>query len=241
MKLLLLAGTTEARRMAERLAADATHTAIASLAGATRAPKPLALATRTGGFGGRDAQKKWMQNNNIEAVIDATHPFADAISRRTQSLCAAMGLGYLRLERPGWTAQPGDRWSWVNSTEEAAAALPAGATVFLATGRQSLPAFFARNDVTLYLRRIDPAPFPRERGGYVVGPPGANEGQEASLFRRLKVDLLVAKDSGGPARAKLDAARALGLEVLMIRRPPPVPGERVQTVAAVLDWLERQS
>lgn len=242
MKLLLLAGTAEARALAERLAGDRRVEVIASLAGATRDPRHLPVRLRVGGFGGEDAQKEWMKINQIDVVIDATHPFAAAISARTQVICAALGLPCLQLLRPGWQPVAGDDWRYVDSAKSAARAIPSGAVAFLATGRQSLPAFLSRRDAVLYLRQIDPPgeAFPLPTGGYVIAAPPFSEAGEIRLFRRLGVDLLVVKDAGGRAGAKLDAARTLGLPVVMIRRPAPPPGEKVTSVNAALDWLERQ-
>lgn len=241
MKLLLLAGTAEARAVAERLAGDGRLEVIASLAGATRDPRALPVPLRVGGFGGEDAQKEWMKINAIDVVIDATHPFAAAISARTRAICAALGLPCLQLLRPGWQPVAGDDWRYVDSVKAAALAIPSGAVALLATGRQSLPAFLSRRDAVLYLRQIDPpgGPFPLPRGGYVIAAPPFSEAEELRLFKTLGVDLLVVKDAGGRAGAKLDAARALGLPVVMIRRPAAPPGEKVANVDAALDWLER--
>lgn len=243
MKLLLLAGTAEARALAGRLAPDPRFEAVASLAGATRRPAALPIPTRIGGFGGQEAQEKWMQKNGISVVVDATHPFATHISQRTQAICAASGLPYLRLQRPGWQARPGDLWSRVPSLSAAAEALAPGATAFLATGRSSLGAFAARPDVTLHLRVVDPpeAPFAHPKGGYEVGKPPADPSEEERLFKALGVDVVVTKDAGGAAVAKLDAARALALPVLMVDRPALAapPGALVDSVDAAFDWLER--
>lgn len=241
MKLLLLAGTSEARALAVRLAGDARFDVVASLAGATRDPRPLPVDTRMGGFGGGENQKKWMLDNGIGAVIDATHPFAARISSRTQALSADLGLPCLQVLRPGWTETSGDRWIRVPDAPAAARAIPPGATAFLATGRQTLDAFTGRDDATLYLRQIDPpaAPFPLAKGGYVVGTPPFSVDEEERLFRELSVDVLVVKDAGGRAGSKLDAARRLGLPVVMIDRPPQPPGDKADSVEAALLWLER--
>lgn len=241
MKLLLLAGTAEARALTERLAGDARFGVIASLAGATRTPHALAAVTRVGGFGGGEAQEKYIQDNVIEAVIDATHPFASRISDRTQAICARRGLPYLQVLRPGWAEVPGDLWTWVADMPAAAAAIPPGAVALLATGRHSLAAFIGRADATLYLRQIDPAdaPFPLPRGGYVVARPAFDLADETRLFRDLRIDLLVVKDAGGSAGAKLAAARALGLPVIVVARPPQPPGEKAESVEAALRWLEQ--
>jgi precorrin-6A/cobalt-precorrin-6A reductase len=237
--ILLLAGTAEARALSHALR-EAGLPAIASLSGATRAPAPLPLPTRRGGFGGEEGFRAFLRTAGIDAVIDATHPFAARITARTAAVCAALGLPCLRLERPGWHPGPGDRWIRIDSEEEAARHVPPGATVLLATGRQSLGRFAGLAGRRVLLRVIDPpeGPFPWPGGDFLQGRPPFDAAAEEALFRRHRIDWLVAKDSGGEGgRAKLDAARALGLPVLMLRRPPPPPGLRVVAdVSAALVW-----
>ncbi len=238
MTLLLLAGTSDARRLAERLA-QARVPAMASLAGATREPSPLALPTHHGGFGGRQGFEAFLDTQGIRAVVDATHPFASRITARTHEVCAARSLLHLRLERPGWVPHPGDRWTFVGDEAEAARLIPPGAVVFLATGRQSLPAWSRLRAACVHLRVIDlptePFPFP---GGFVRGRPPFDRDSERALFQLLGITHLVVKDSGSPdARAKLDAARDLGLPVLVLRRPkPPADLPTVTTVDDALAW-----
>lgn len=240
IRLLLLAGTAEARDLAERLAGRPDLAVTISLAGATRHPQPLPWPTRSGGFGGAAAQEVFLRAGGFTHVIDATHPFAAAISARTAGICRALGLPRLLLQRPGWTAGPGDDWRSAADEAAAAALIPPGATVFLATGRQSLPRFAGLAGCSVYLRQIDPpdAPFPLPRGGFVIGRPPFPVAEEVDLFRRLGIDWLVVKNSGGEAsRSKLDAARQLQIPVVMLDRPPPPPGPVAKTVAEALDWL----
>ncbi len=241
MTLLLLAGTGEARVLADRLAEEGVA-ALASLAGAVRAPKALPLRTRIGGFGGAEGFRAVLRDEGITAVIDATHPFADRITARSFALCRAAGIPFLRLERPGWAAEPG----WITVGMEAAAAELAaraapGAGVFLATGRQSMPQFAGLAGYRLFVRVVDPpvGPCPLSGGEWVVGRPPFDLASECALFERLGIDWLVVKDSGGREnRAKLEAARQRGAAVLMIRRPPAPEGmERVGEVEAALAWL----
>ncbi len=244
MKLLLLAGTAEARRLARALAGMEGISAIASLAGATSDPAPLALPTRTGGFGGGKVQAAWMREQGIDAVLDATHPFASRIKARTARIARALGLPCLHLIRPPWRAGPGDDWREVESTAETPAHIPPGATVLLATGRGTLADFapLAGQGRRLISRQIEvpDAPFPWPGGEYLAARPPFSLDDEIALFQRLKVDWLVAKNAGGAgARAKLDAARALRLPVLLLARPAPPEGEVVESVEAALDWVKR--
>lgn len=238
MTLLLLAGTGEARRIAEGLAARGID-AVASLAGATRSPAALPIPTRIGGFGGEEGFRAFLREARIGAILDATHPFAARITARSARVAAEMGLPVLCLDRPEWRPGPGDRWTTIASEEAAAAHLPPGATVFLATGRQTIDRFANLGDRRVYCRQIDPpeAPCPLKNGDYILGKPPFSVADEVTLFRALGIDALVVKNAGGAlSRAKLDAARALGLPVLMIARPglPDVP--TVPDVAGALDW-----
>ncbi len=239
MTLLLLAGTGEAKRMAWGLV-DSRLPVVASLAGATRDPEPLPVATRIGGFGGADGFVAYLQDAGITAVLDATHPFATRITDRTAAICAERGIPYLQFLRPAWLPGPGDDWTTILAEAEAAAHIPRGATVFLGTGRQTLERFANLEGRRVICRQIDPptAPFPFEGGEYLIGRPPFPVADEEKLFRQLGIDVLVVKNAGGAASAtKLTAARNLGLPVLMIARPPMPDAPRVDTVAAALDWV----
>ena len=243
MRLLLLAGTSDARRLAEGLAALGVPT-LASLAGAVREPRRLPVPTRVGGFGGPEGFLRALDEEAIGAVIDATHPFAARITARTQALCLGRGLPHLRLERPGWTAGPDDLWTFVANEAEAVRLIPEHAVVFLATGRQSLPAWAGLRVRAAHLRVIDPPsePFPLP-GSFVLARLPFDRASEADTFRGLGVTHLVVKDSGAAdARAKLDAARDLGLPVLLLRRPRRPKGmATVSTVEEALAWARQLS
>ena len=242
MTLLLLAGTREARELAEGLAARGVQ-AVASLAGATADPETLPLPTRRGGFGGAEGFRDYLAEAGIRAVVDATHPFADRITALTAAICQAAAIPYLRLDRPGWEEAPGEGWTWADGPADVVAGLPRGSVVFLATGRQSADAFNGLTAARVYLRQIDPPDhaFPFGDGGYVIGRPPYSLADELETFRRLAVTDLVVKDAGGRAgRTKLDAAKRLGIRVWMIRRPAPPEAPPVTTVKEALAWaMER--
>ena len=238
MTLLLLAGTGEARRIAAALKG---RDAVASLAGATREAAPLDLPVREGGFGGAAGFEAFLDEAGIEAVLDATHPFAHRITRRSAEICAARGLPYLQFLRPPWQPGPGDRWTEITREEDAARHMPEGATVFLGTGRQRLERFANLEGRRVICRRIDPpeGAFPFPGGDYLLGRPPFSAADEEALFRRLDIDVLVVKNAGGAASAtKLAAARALGLPVLMLRRPDPGPWPVTQDVEEAIRWAQ---
>lgn len=238
---LLLAGTREAREIAAALAADGRVRVIASLAGATRHPAPLGVETRIGGFGGADGLAAELRRLGAAALVDASHPFASGISAAAARAAAETGTPRLVVSRPPWRARPGDDWRDFDSFEAAADAIPRAARVFLAAGaRGGAEAFAARRDLWRLTRAID-APAvrpPLARGAVARGRPPFAVGAELALLRRLRIDLLVARNAGGrDGEAKLRAARTLGLPVFMIRRPALPEGEMRRDTSSALAWI----
>ncbi|GIT92198.1 precorrin-6A reductase [Jannaschia pagri] len=227
-KVLVLAGTTEARRLCSQVR---ELPVCASLAGATEKPADLAVPTRHGGFGGEAGFRAALQD--VSAVVNATHPFAQRMTARAARLCVDLRVPYLRLLRPPWAPEP--EWTHATDAATAARALPAKARVFLATGPGSLEAFLDRG-LTLWCRRIDPAPAVAGVT-WVLGRPPFTLEHEIETFRSLSITHLVTKNSGG-GRAKLDAARALGIAVHMIDRPRPAPGETTHDIARAVRFIQ---
>ena len=239
MTILILAGTSEARNIAQ-YCVDNNIPAQGSLAGVTRHPGSLAVHTRHGGFGGADGFRAYLKTHKISAIVDATHPFASYISQRTFEVAQEMSLPLLRFDRPQWEPKGADNWISIEDETQAALHIMPGSNVFLATGRQSLPKFANLFQSRLICRQIDPpdAEFPWSNGEYLIGRPPFSISDEKALFRRLNVDILVLKNSGGIAsRTKLDAAQLLGISVLMIVRPRPCGALTVQNLSDVEHWL----
>ncbi|SHN24763.1 cobalt-precorrin-6A reductase [Actinacidiphila paucisporea] len=239
-RVLILGGTAEARALADLLAGEPDLDVTSSLAGRTPDPRLPAGQVRIGGFGGAEGLAAWLREQRVDAVVDATHPFADAISRHAAAAARATGVPLLALRRPGWNAGERDRWHWAGTLTEAARLLPGlGQRPFLTIGRQDLAAF-AGLPLPFLARSVAPPPPPLparcrillDRGPFTLDA-------ERALLREHRVDVLVTKDSGGPATApKLTAAREAALPVLIVRRPPPPPGvPAVAAPAAAVDWL----
>jgi precorrin-6A/cobalt-precorrin-6A reductase len=242
MRVLLLGGTGEARRLAALLAGSSGIEVISSLAGRTEDPALPPGRIRIGRFGGPQGLAAWLAAEHIGAVIDATHPFASAMTASAVTASAWLGVPLLLLRRPGWTAGPGDDWRRVPSLRTAAANLP-GDRVFLTTGRTGLAAFATDERRWFLIRSVEApaAPMPPRvhvllaRGPFAVA-------DEIALMRRHAVDVLVTKDSGGEmTSAKLVAARQLGLPVVMVDRPPVPATPAVATAGEALAWLDQYS
>ncbi|KOV61885.1 cobalt-precorrin-6A reductase [Streptomyces sp. MMG1121] len=238
---LILGGTTEARRLAADLAARPGVRVTTSLAGRVARPEAVAGELRTGGFGGAQGLADWLRTHHVAALVDATHPFAEAITANAARAAAATGVPAIVLRRPGWRPVPGDRWYDVPSLSEAAEALPGlGRRVFLSTGRLGLAAFAHLADLHFVVRSVDPPAPPLPPHTELVLARGPfSVAAETELLRSHGVEVLVTKDSGGEATAaKLTAARELGLPVVVVRRPPLPPDvTAVPDVAGVLERL----
>jgi precorrin-6A/cobalt-precorrin-6A reductase len=229
---LVLGGTGEARALAAELTGVRV---VSSLAGRVSAPRLPVGEVRIGGFGGVDGLVEYLRAERVDAVVDATHPFAAGITANAVRACRVVGVPLLVLRRPGWEPEPG--WTWVDSLDEAAAAV-GERRAFITTGRQGLAAFSKG-----LARTVDP-PDPPVQGVEVVldrGPYTVDS--EIRLMRAHDIEVLVTKDSGGPmTSAKLDAAKVLGLPVVVVRRPPLPDGvEVVGTVADAVAWVSRGS
>ena len=240
LRVLLLGGTTEAGQIARALAA-ATIDAVYSYAGRTATPVAQPLPVRTGGFGGIDGLTQYLTHERITHVIDATHPFAAGMSRNAVAACDRAGVPLIACERAPWIAGPGDDWRGVPDFAAAVAALPAEpARVFLAIGRQTVDAFAAKPQHFYLLRLVDrpETPLPLPKSVVVIGRGPFKMAGDLMLLTTHRITHVVAKNAGGDgARAKLEAARALHLPVILIDRPP-LPARPVAcSVDAVMRWL----
>lgn len=241
MRVLILGGTTEASALAALLAGDRRFETTLSLAGRTSAPRAQPVATRVGGFGGIDGQVRYLRDHGIEAVIDATHPYAAQISAHAVAACAAAGIALASLVRPPWQRQEGDLWQGAASTHDAALQLgDAPRRVFLSLGRQDLHLFATAPQHHYIARLIEPpqqAELPtnlvllRQRGPFDLEA-------ERRLLVGERIEVIVSKNSGGDATyPKIAAARALALPVVMIARPVKPTGHVVTSGEEAVEWL----
>jgi precorrin-6A/cobalt-precorrin-6A reductase len=237
---LILGGTTEARRLAADLAGRPGVRVTTSLAGRVARPGSVDGDVRIGGFGGAEGLAEWVRAHRVDFVVDATHPFAEGITANAAWAGSLTGVPVVVLRRPGWLDGPGDRWHWAGSLDEAAGMLAGlGRRVLLTTGRLGLAAFADLDGLEFVVRSVEPPEPPMPAHTEVLLARGPfSEADEVALLRERRIDVVVTKDSGGEATsAKLTAARRLRLPVVVVRRPPLPDG--VAAVPGLDGVLER--
>ena len=241
MRVLILGGTADANRLVAEIARDSRLDAVLSYAGRTESPTPPPIAWRVGGFGGVDGLVDYLRVEKIARVIDATHPFAAQMSANAITACALVNVPLLVLERAPWQRTSGDRWIEVDNIVAAAEALgEARRRVFLGIGRQYLDVFAAHPQHHYLVRLVDPprAPLPLREADVIVARGPFDLAGDRAMLMEHRIDTVVARNAGGDAAyAKIEAARDLGLPVVMVRRPFIPAREKVEGVADVLRWL----
>ncbi len=239
---LILGGTTEARQLAAKLAARGDLDLTLSMAGRTENPVEQPVPVRTGGFGGAVGLADWLVEHGTDLLIDATHPYAARISANAAEAARISGVPILALRRPGWERVDGDRWTLVEDGEQAVAAL--GETprrVFLALGRQEVAAFETASQHAYVIRSVDPIepPLGVPDATYILARGPFAETDERALLEAQRIDVIVAKNSGGQATyGKIAAARQLGIEVILFRRPPLPEVPSAPSVSAMAEMVD---
>ena len=242
MKVLILGGTAEARALAGALAERRDIATTLSLAGRTAEPLPHPVPTRIGGFGGAEGLAVYLRKAEIGALIDVTHPYAARMSENAARAAHDTSVPLLALRRPAWQRRGGDHWVDVDSVSEAVAALgTAPRRAFLALGRKDIAPFAAAPQHTYLVRSVDPIepPLAVPHAIYLTARGPFSEAEDRALLERHRIDVIVAKNSGGAATyGKITAARSMHLPVVMLTRPklPEVPS--VESIDDVLRWLD---
>lgn len=242
MNILILGGTTEARELAEALAGRGEFSVTLSLAGQTAKPLPQPVPVRSGGFGGADGLARFLRQKKVNALIDATHPYADTMSANATRAAEQANVPLIALRRPAWEKLEGDQWIEVDSIPAAVAALgQVPRRVFLALGRKEIAPFAAAPEHVYLVRSVDPVdpPLAVPHAIYLTARGPFSEANDHALLERHRIDVIVAKNSGGDASyGKIAAARSLHLPVIMLTRPALPDVASVETVEDVVAWLD---
>jgi precorrin-6A/cobalt-precorrin-6A reductase len=245
-RILLLAGSLEARDLAQRFSASG----ISFEAWLSETPReaahvstevPPAVLRR---FADAPAMQRAIDEGRFTAIVDASPAFDSVAPAQAAHAAGVLGLRYLRVVRPAWEAVDAPKVQEVRNVAAACAQVAPGARVFCATGWDSLPSFEAFTGAVLFVRqtRRHARAAPYSFVELVFADPPFTAAQEVQLFADLKIDLLICRNVGGDeSRPKLDAAAALGLDVILIERPPMPAGVRtVSSAAAALAWVAKQ-
>ncbi len=243
-RILVLGGTGDAAKVIAQVALLPNVAVIASLAGRTPRPNiPSVGQVRLGGFGGVAGLIEFLQTEQIDLLVDATHPFAAQISHNAAVAAATCQIPRVLFNRPGWEQQAGDRWIEVANHKAAAAILPELATrIFLTIGRQELKAFADLGSLWFLMRMITPPDPPIPPGEVILQQGPFTIAAEKQLMQAHGIEAIVSKNSGGNATyAKIIAARELGLPVVMIPRPMLPEGAVVQDIDAAVAWVQQRS
>lgn len=242
-QVLLLGGTFDAHVLSTQLHAAGVQ-AIYSYAGVTQTRRTPVLPSRVGGFGGVAGLVQYLQQQGISQVIDATHPFAAQMSRNAISACAVLGIPLLSMERPAWQAMPADQWTHVPDMAAAAQALsPHWQRVFLAIGRKQLAAFADKAALHHFVLRVvehtdEALPLPDASHELLIARGPFHLNDELALLQRHAVDCIVSKNAGGAdTYAKIEAARALRIPVIMVDRPRLPARRQCETPQQAMQWL----
>lgn len=241
MKILILGGTAESRALAGALAKRPDCAVTLSLAGRTAKPLQQGVPTRTGGFGGAEGLAAFLRDENIDVLIDATHPYAAQISANAARASELASVRLLALRRPAWGKAQGDQWIEVETIADAVEALGAAPRrAFLALGRKEIAPFERAPQHTYLVRSVDPVdpPLAVPHAIYLTARGPFNEADDRALLERHRIDVIVAKNSGGDASyGKIAGARALHLPVVIVKRPALPEAASVETVEDALAWL----
>ncbi|MDQ1197080.1 cobalt-precorrin-6A reductase [Agrobacterium sp. SORGH_AS 787] len=221
--ILILGGTADARILAGKLPDDSGYRILLSMAGRTKDPVKQPVPMRVGGFGGAEGLARFISEEGFDLLVDATHPYAARISANAVTAAKIAGIALVRLSRPAWIAGEGNRWLNVPSVEEAVAALGAISTsAFLALGRQELLPFETAPQHRYLIRSVDPVepPLKVPNARYITARGPFALADEIDMLEGDGIEVIVSKNSGGTAAyAKIEAARTLGIPVIMIDRP----------------------
>jgi len=241
-------GTRDGNELASQCAALGIPTVIsvATEHGAAQARKRVPEAKIVVGRIGENAREKLLLKSNARAVVDASHPFATAISQQLIGLCGRINLPYFRYERPVTTI-PSDVLTVPSIEAAAETAREKGTRIFISTGVKDIASFTKHGDRNWFVR-ITPgidslesalaAGIPHSQICAMQGPfsQAANE----TLWNDWQIDCVVTKDSGetGGLPAKLADARLLGIPLIVVQRPKVHYPVLSHDQKEVLEWIQ---
>jgi precorrin-6A/cobalt-precorrin-6A reductase len=244
-KFLILGGTAEGVHVSKVVSKLSGMDTVYSLSGATKSSKSSKLPncrTRIGGFGGVEGLLQYLGKEKFDGLVDATHPYASQMANHAALACQESNIPRIKFVRPAWIKVSGDDWRGAQNLEEAPKVIPEIAQrIFLATGRKDLPVFESLSERWFLVRLVDApkAEISLDKHQLILGRGPFDLESEIELLKMHKIDVVVSKNSGGSTYAKIEAARNLGLPVIMIDRPKPPKGLVVGSLGRIKNWVKK--
>lgn len=228
-EILIFAGTTEGRKLSESLAASGiTHTLCVATEYGEIVLKENPFMTVHRGRMDEEQIREFIQNGKFEVVVDATHPYADIVTKNIKSAMVGMNIPYLRLKRELNDLQKEDNVTYFETNEACAKALEEmQGNILLTTGSKELKKYCVSEDVKsrLYVRVLPGMESlflcmeQGIRGKQIIAMQGpfTTELNEA-MIHQYGISCLITKQSGtsGGYYEKLEAARKTGISVFVI-------------------------
>lgn len=242
-KILLFAGTTEGRNLAEFLEKNQipTEVCVATQYGETLLEEGKYLHVHAGRLDETEMEQQ-IQKKQITLVIDATHPYAVIVSQNIRRACSRTGTEYIRLARKetdaSWKQEMEDVTEVASVAEAAAFLAKKEGRIFAATGSKELSAYQVIPDYqNRVVARVLSTPEAVSECA-MLGFSGKNlicmqgpftEDLNVAMLRQAQASWMVTKESGkaGGFLEKLRAAKKAGAKLVVIKRP----GERSEKIA----------
>jgi precorrin-6A/cobalt-precorrin-6A reductase len=181
-------------------------------------------------------------------LVDATHPFACQISGALAQACRQEGQPLLRLQRPDL---PSGRAALLEDLADLAALSRPGERLLLAIGARRMAEAIAATPAALHHARVLPSP-QALRQAMAVGlaperlaclrPSAVSFPVEMALCRRWHIDTVLCRQSGGESEGRWHRiSEALGLRLLLLRRPAEPSGVCALPLAELLERISRDA
>ena len=240
MNILLLGGTSDAIQLAKQLIALDINV-IYSIAGLVRQPT-LNCQIHRGGFQGKMAE--FLRDQQIDLLIDATHPYASKISQQAKQAANDTNIDYWLYYRPAWQKTDKDQWIEFNNWDDLLPILQNYKFPFFTLGQAPLRHL---DDINLHqhwtVRTAIKHTIHHPQLRLITAIGGFSLDEEAALFKKYAFDVLICKNSGGNTVIhKLQLARQYSIPVLMQCRPPIVKTCSMFTVLSeIIDKVQKHS
>ena len=241
VNILILVGTGDGLQLAKELGLHAEFNIYIFVDNRSRLRSDLKVAGEISTLRNEDFFHRFLIENGIEYLIDASHPFDKEITELCKRVSKLADIKLTHFLRPPWIPTIDDNWTSVRTLDEAAKTIPDGSNVFIATGRIGLEKFSKLTSSKLFIRRLDNVKMhcPLDNGKFIYGDPPFSLKDEISLFRSLKINILVIKNVGGDGSfVKVEAARAINISVIMIERPQKPWVNGIDTIPGIFKWMD---